>query len=60
MSLIPKRIRPSKSEVRRLCGDNTVITSLTSWRPQVSIEEGLRRTIEWFTDAEKSRQIQAI
>jgi NAD dependent epimerase/dehydratase len=47
----PERIRPSKSEVRRLCGDNTVITSLTSWRPQVSIEEGLRRTIEWFTDA---------
>jgi NAD dependent epimerase/dehydratase len=46
-----ERIRPSKSEVRRLCGDNTVITSLTSWRPQVSIEEGLRRTIEWFTDA---------
>jgi NAD dependent epimerase/dehydratase len=47
----PERIRPSKSEVRRLCGDNTIITSLTSWRPQVSIEEGLRRTIEWFTDA---------
>jgi NAD dependent epimerase/dehydratase len=46
-----ERIRPSKSEVRRLCGDNTVIISLTSWRPQVSIEEGLRRTIEWFTDA---------
>ncbi len=47
----PARLRPSKSEVRRLCGDNTVITTLTSWRPQVTIEEGLRRTIEWFTDA---------
>jgi NAD dependent epimerase/dehydratase len=44
------RLRPSKSEVRRLCGDNTLITSLTSWRPQVSIEEGLRRTINWFTN----------
>lgn len=44
----PERIRPSKSEVRRLCGDNTLITTLTDWRPQVSLEEGLRRTAEWF------------
>lgn len=46
----PMRLRPSKSEVRRLCGDNSVITSITAWRPQVSLEEGLRRTAEWFTD----------
>lgn len=45
-----QRIRPSKSEVRRLCGDNSLITLLTPWRPEVSIEEGLRRTIEWFCD----------
>jgi len=44
------RIRPSKSEVRRLCGDNTLITSLTDWRPKVSLEEGLSRTAAWFTD----------
>ncbi|MDE5595736.1 MAG: NAD-dependent dehydratase, partial [Muribaculaceae bacterium] len=46
----PERIRPSKSEVRRLCGDNRVITSLTDWRPEVSLKDGLRKTIEWFTD----------
>lgn len=46
----PERLRPSKSEVFRLCGDNTKIESLTDWRPQVTIREGLRRTIEWFTD----------
>lgn len=46
----PQRLRPSKSEVRRLCGDNRLITSLTDWRPQVSLEEGLKETIEWFTD----------
>lgn len=45
----PKRLRPEKSEVMRLCGDNTLITSLTDWRPEVSLEEGLRRTVEWFT-----------
>ena len=46
----PQRIRPSRSEVFRLCGDNSKITSLTTWRPMYSIEEGLKRTIEWFTD----------
>ncbi|MDE6402695.1 MAG: NAD-dependent dehydratase, partial [Muribaculaceae bacterium] len=46
----PQRLRPSKSEVFRLCGDNTLITSLTSWRPEVTLEEGLKRTIDWFTD----------
>lgn len=46
----PQRLRPSKSEVFRLCGDNTLITTLTDWRPRVVLEEGLRRTIEWFTD----------
>ncbi|MDE6450069.1 MAG: GDP-mannose 4,6-dehydratase, partial [Muribaculaceae bacterium] len=45
----PQRLRPSKSEVFRLCGDNSLITSLTSWRPEVSLEEGLRHTIDWFT-----------
>lgn len=46
----PQRLRPSKSEVRRLCGDNRVITSLTDWRPEVSLKEGLRKTIDWFTN----------
>ena len=45
----PARLRPSKSEVRRLCGDNTLITSLTSWRPQHTLEQGLQKTIDWFT-----------
>lgn len=44
----PERLRPSKSEVRRLCGDNTLITSLTDWRPKVPLREGLKRTVEWF------------
>jgi len=48
----PERMRPSKSEVRRLCGDNTLITSLTSWRPQYDIEQGLSQTIKWFINPE--------
>lgn len=52
----PERIRPSRSEVRRLCGDNTLIRSLTDWCPQVSLEEGLRRTAEWFLNPDNIRK----
>ena len=47
--LDPARLRPAKSEVNRLCGDNTLITTLTSWRPSHTLDDGLRKTIEWFT-----------
>ena len=46
----PARLRPSKSEVRRLCGDNSKIRALTGWEPRVTLREGLARTIEWFSD----------
>lgn len=46
----PQRLRPSGSEVFRLLGDNSLITSLTGWHPQYTLEEGLKKTIEWFTD----------
>ncbi|MDE5749475.1 MAG: SDR family NAD(P)-dependent oxidoreductase [Duncaniella sp.] len=46
----PARLRPAGSEVFRLCGDNTLIKSLTDWRPRYSLEDGLRITAEWFTD----------
>lgn len=45
----PERLRPAKSEVRRLCGDNRLITTLTDWRPQVTLREGLERTVEWLS-----------
>ncbi|HBN63611.1 MULTISPECIES: NAD-dependent 4,6-dehydratase LegB [Duncaniella] len=48
----PARLRPSGSEVFRLCGDNTLITSLTDWRPRYDLEAGLRDTVEWFTKPE--------
>lgn len=45
----PQRIRPGKSEVFRLYGDNSLIKSLTDFEPKTSIEQGLLRTIEWFS-----------
>ncbi len=52
----PARLRPAGSEVMRLCGDNSLITSITSWRPQVTLREGLAKTIEWFTDPNNLRR----
>lgn len=48
----PARLRPGKSEVFRLCGDNSLITELTGWHPQISLREGLNRTINWFIKPE--------
>lgn len=52
----PQRMRPSKSEVRRLWGDNTLIRTLTDWQPEVSLREGLQRCIDWFTNKENLKR----
>src|SRR5262249_43931177 len=41
------RIRPSASEVFRLHGDNTLAREILGWQPQFTLDEGLRRTVEW-------------
>lgn len=51
-----ERLRPGKSEVFRLCGDNSLITSLTDWHPSVTLCEGLKHTIEWFTKPENLKK----
>ncbi|OAI44823.1 NAD-dependent dehydratase [Rhizomicrobium sp. SCGC AG-212-E05] len=45
-----QRIRPEKSEVQRLWCDNTLIHSLTGFKPEYSMEAGLRQTIKWFSE----------
>ena len=44
------RIRPKKSEVGRLLADNRKAKKLLGWTPKVSLEEGLKKTIEWIKD----------
>ncbi len=43
-----ERLRPSKSEVMRLCGSNDTLFSLTGWRPVIDFDTGLNETIEWY------------
>jgi dTDP-glucose 4,6-dehydratase len=42
-----KRLRPEKSEVDRLFSDSSKAWRVLGWKPQVSLEEGLARTIDW-------------
>lgn len=43
-----RRLRPEKSEVSRLVADASKAERLAGWRPAVTFEEGLRRTIDWI------------
>jgi len=45
-----ERMRPEKSEVERLHSDNTLARELLGWQPAVSLDEGLRRTIDWIRE----------
>ncbi|MBY0414326.1 MAG: NAD-dependent 4,6-dehydratase LegB [Bdellovibrionales bacterium] len=54
-----QRIRPEKSEVHRLWCDNSLIKSLTGYVPEVSIEKGLEKTVEWFSNKENLKHYKA-
>lgn len=54
-----ERMRPEKSEVFRLFGDNTKLKEFTGWAPETSLSEGLKQTIEWFKDPENLKNYKA-
>ena len=45
-----KRVRPEMSEVERLFCDNAKLVKNTSWKPDYTIDSGLKETIEWLKD----------
>jgi dTDP-glucose 4,6-dehydratase len=45
-----ERVRPLGSEVERLLCDSSKASQLLGWSPAIGLEEGLRRSIEWFGD----------
>ena len=54
-----QRFRPEASEVFRLIGDNTLITTLTDWRPSFELDAGLRDTIDWFKQSDNLARYKA-
>lgn len=53
------RLRPSKSEVFRLFGDNTKISKHTNWKVEHTLEQGLQETINWFKNKENLKRYKA-
>ena len=54
-----QRLRPEASEVFRLMGDNTLITTLTQWRPRYELDAGLLDTIAWFREPDNLARYKA-
>lgn len=54
-----ERKRPAQSEVERLWCDNTRIRELTGFEPQISLREGLARTVEWLKQPDNFRKYKA-
>ncbi len=50
------RLRPEKSEVYRLFGSNEKLRTFTDWDQQISLADGLQRTIQWFSNKENLNQ----
>ena len=44
------RVRPQDSEVERLWCDNTKAKRLLGWEPKTSLDDGLKKTIDWIFD----------
>jgi len=45
-----ERVRPDASEVPELICDSTQLRELTGWAPQVTLPDGVERTVEWVRD----------
>jgi dTDP-glucose 4,6-dehydratase len=45
-----ERMRPERSEVERLVADTARARTELGWQPGVSLDEGLRRTIDWVRE----------
>ena len=44
------RLRPKNSEVFRLLGSAEKLLAHTNWKPETTLSEGLKETIDWFSD----------
>ena len=52
MFIEKERIRPKNSEVFRLRCDNSKIKKLCGYEPKHTLEDGLKKTIDWFLNPE--------
>jgi len=54
-----ERLRPEKSEVFRLFGDNAKLMQHTQWKPTYTFADALAETSAWFADPENLKAYKA-
>lgn len=52
-----RRKRPEASEVYTLLGSSESARAIAGWRPGTSLEEGLRKTVDWFRGRENAERV---
>lgn len=50
------RLRPKNSEVERLLCDNSKLSELTGLKPEISLRDGIIKTISWFSNPDNLKQ----
>ena len=45
-----ERTRPENGEVDRLLADSQLAREVLGWKPEVSLDQGLQRTVEWIKE----------
>jgi NAD dependent epimerase/dehydratase len=50
LAIETQRLRPQLSEVFRLLSNNALAKEILEWQPQVTLDQGLDRTIEWVRE----------
>jgi NAD dependent epimerase/dehydratase len=54
-----ERFRPEKGEVNQLLGSNEKVKKLTGWTPRYLLDDGLQKTIDWFSQSEQLKLYKA-
>ena len=52
-----KRIRPSNSEVFNLVATSNKLNKLSGWKPDFTLEEGLKNTLDWWIERKKKNKL---
>lgn len=52
-----KRLRPTNSEVRALLADSTRFVRATGWSPQITLQQGLKKTVDWWRTRLSASQV---
>ena len=52
-----RRFRPKNSEVKHLVSSSKKLQKLSGWKPKISLNEGLSRTINWWREKLKHNKI---